>query len=72
MAESFQEFLKKLKYNFDSYMPHLENKKLSTTNNAMENLLRTIFPRQIKKNYLKLLKELKYFYLYMLNNGTIK
>jgi hypothetical protein len=49
MLKSFQDFLKKLKENFNSPIPHLKNKNLSSTNNAMENLLRTIFPDKLKK-----------------------
>jgi len=49
MPESFQDFLKKLKGNFNSHMAHLENKKLSSTNNTMENLFRIIFPDKLKK-----------------------
>jgi hypothetical protein len=49
MSEPFQELLKKLKDNFDSYMVHLENKTYHQHNNAMENLLRTIFPDKLKK-----------------------
>jgi hypothetical protein len=49
MPESFQGFLKKLKENFNSHMTHLKNKDLSSTNNSMKNLLRTIFPDKLKK-----------------------
>jgi hypothetical protein len=41
-------------------MAHLKNKDLSSTNNAMENLLRTIFPDKIEKLF-KTVKKVEIF-----------
>lgn len=49
MPEPFQKFLKKLKKNFNSYMGHLKNKKLASTNNAIENFFGVVFPDKLKK-----------------------
>jgi len=49
MPESFQKFLKKLKKNFNSYMGHLKNKKLTSTNNVIENFFGVVFPDKLKK-----------------------
>ncbi|MDR2624617.1 MAG: hypothetical protein LBC39_08680 [Methanobrevibacter sp.] len=51
MSDSFHEFLRKLKENFNSYMAHLKNKKLSSTNNAMENFFGIVFPDNLKKSF---------------------
>jgi hypothetical protein len=49
MPQAFQKFLKKLKNNFNSYMGHLKNKKLASTNNAIENFFKVVFPDKLKK-----------------------
>ena len=49
MPKSFQKFLKKLKKNFKGYMGHLKNKKIASTNNAIENFFGVVFPDKLKK-----------------------
>jgi transposase-like protein len=51
MPESFNKFLNKLRKNFDPYMAHLKDKKLASTNNAMENFFGVTFPSQLKNKY---------------------
>jgi hypothetical protein len=60
MSDSFHEFLKKLKENFNSYMAHLKNKKLSSTNNAIEKFFGVIFHDKLKKLF-KTVKRVKKF-----------
>ena len=44
----FQKFLKNMKPVFREFMGHLKNKKLESTNNAMENFFGVNFPKKLK------------------------